>query len=228
MKLFAALTLLLLGSSQSFATMAGCADKYEILDGTTIQTTSGNTECFISIHPRNTYNLTYRDFLFDNVGLFMVFNSYGSGPNSESTGARDYYFFPRKTKTLSYQYDAATKQLSVQSPSGKVFVFDTEKTILLSISNTTFVTDYSINPHNKGGIEITQNDGLYLDLGFQRGESPSQNPNRKITFKDGKQNNCLVKNSSVFNYTQDLDVIFKYDDSQLSKFLKRACSNLKL
>lgn len=227
MKLFTAMTLLLLGASQAFAA-GNCADKYEVLDNTMVQSTPGTNNCFITVNPRNINNLTYRDFLFDDSGLFMIFNSFGPGPESETTGARELYFFPRTTQALSYDYDPANKRLIVNTPSGKVFTFNTEKAILVSISNTTFTQDYSVVKGNNGGIEITKNDGFYLDLGFTLGQSPSQNPNRKITFKDSQNQSCQVKNSDVFKYTADSDVIFKFNDAQLKRFLTGSCPRLKL
>lgn len=230
MKLFASLTVLLLATSYVFAASSptSCADKYENLDNTSVQTIAGNSGCFISVNPRNTVNLTYRDFLFDDDGLFMIFNSFGPGPESETTGAREIYFFPRNVKPLSYEYSPADKLLAVTTPSGKVFTFNTEKAILVSISGTNFTQDYNVVKGNNGGIQITQNDGFYLDLGFTLGQSPSQNPNRKITFKDTANRTCQVKNSGVFKYTADSDVVFKYNDAQLKTYLKTSCPQLKL
>lgn len=227
MKLFTTLTLLLLGASQVFAA-PNCADKYEVFDNTTVQAVPGTTNCFITVTPRNIYDLTYRDFLFDDDGLFMIFNSLGQGPESETTGAREFYLFPRGVKPLSYDYDGANKRLAVTTPSGKIFTFNTEKAILVSITDTTFTQDYNVVKGNNGGIEITKNNNFFLDLGFTLGQSPSQNPSRKITFKDTRGNTCQVKNSQIFKYTVDSDVIFKYNDAQLKTFLQTSCPKLKL
>lgn len=227
MKLLATLSLLLLGASQSFAATT-CADKYEVFDNTMVQTIPGDDGCYITVNPRNIVDMTYRDFLFDDKGLFMIFNSFGNGPESDYTGAREIYFFPRNVKDLGYTYDQASQRLTVTTPSGKTVVFNTEKSILVSISGTSFNQDYDVNKTNNGGIEITKNDGFYLDLGFQVGQSPSQSPTRKVTFLDTAKHTCQVKNSQIFTYTQDDDVIFKFDDAQLTKFLKTSCTNLQL
>src|SRR5687768_2155584 len=56
---------------------------------------SSDGECWVSLHPRNGYvDLKYRDYLLSSSGLLLVFNSYGHGPESETTGAREFYFFP--------------------------------------------------------------------------------------------------------------------------------------
>lgn len=171
--------------------------------------------------------MSYRSFLIQNNGLFMVFNSLSGGAEEGATGAREYFFFPR-THKLDYRFDAAAKRVYVTSPSGKIFEFDTEKTRLVSITGTEFTTDHVIQPGNGGGIEITRNDKVYLDLGFQLGHSPSQNPQRKVQFKDLKHKSCEVSNSEIFKYTLDQDVYFKYSDAQLTRFLARRCPQLVL
>lgn len=226
MKLLASFVLLVLGSSQGIAA-ADCPDKFEVFDNTRVQLLPGTQGCMMSLSPRNYEQLTYRSFLFYSNGLFMVFNSFGPGNDSTSSGAREYYFFPRQHE-LSYHYDAASKRVHLRSASGKVFIFNTEKAILLSISDTEFTAEDEVHSGNKGGIEITRNNGLYLDLGFKIGQSPSQNPKGKIRFKDSQNNICSVTNSEIFNYTADLDAIFKYSDDQLPRFLSKRCPMLNL
>jgi len=99
---------------------------------------------------------------------------------------------------------------------------------LVSITGADFKVDYDINANNNGGIDITKNDGFYLDAGFKLGQSPTQNPSRKIAFRDAAGNSCLVKNSEVFKYTADQDVIMKFNDAQTKTFLARRCKNLIL
>lgn len=205
-----------------------CPSKYERLDKTMVQMLPGNGGCFLTVNPRGGSGMVYRDFLFDEAGLFMIFNSFGNGNEASSTGARELYFFPRTNTPLSYQYEATAKRLKVFSPNGKVFTFDTEKTILVEISDAKISIDYEVHPGNNGGIEILQNQGLFLDLGFQIGQSPAQNPQRKITFKDSQNNSCTMKNVDVFKYTYDGEVNLRYSDEQLLRLLKRSCSQLVL
>jgi hypothetical protein len=228
MTLFKVISLLILASPQVFAA-PGCLDKFEVFDNTSVQMLPNKkTGCFLTVSPRTTQGLVYRSFLFDNTGLFMIFDSLGNGPESEATASRELYFFPRKTNEVSYRYDSPTQSLRVKTPSGKVFVFNTKKAILVSATNSTLAIDYEVNGKNNGGLEIIKNDAFYLDLGYKIGQSPSQDPKDSISFKDTKNNSCIVKNSDVFNYTSDQDVIFKYEDAQLIRFLKTSCPHLKL
>lgn len=217
---------LLISSPQVFAA-SNCFDKFEVFDNTSVQMLPNKTGCFVTVNPTTPQGLVYRSFLFDDAGLFMIFDSLGNGPESEATGAREFYFFPRKTNEVTYHYDSPSQILRVKTPSGKVFVFNTKKAILVSASNSTLAIDYEVNGKNNGGLEFIKNDGFYLDLGYKIGQSPSQDPKRKVSFKDTNKNSCVVKNSDIFNYTLDQDVIFKYQDAQLLEFLKTTCPNIK-
>lgn len=228
MKLFVILLSFGFLSSAHAAIPASCVDKYEIFDALQVQLLPGKSACYLTVHPRDSYKtLIYRDWLFDSEGIFMVFNSYGPGEASDKTGAREYRFFPRRTGDMSYHHDAATNKLSVTSASGKVFVFDTKKGVLVSVSGSKMTQDFEVNPHNKGGIEVVSSDGLMMDGGFSIGQSPSQEPQGKLTFKDAQGHQCQLSNADVHRYGSDGDVFFKYDDAQLRSFLKQRCPALR-
>lgn len=225
MKFLAALSVLL-GASMASAAPA-CVDKSEILDNTVVQLFQGRKNCFLIVNSRDNYKMIYRDFLFNGQGLFMIFDSFGPGDESTMTAAREFYLFPRlENKGLSYKYDAASKTIAVTTPFGKVFTFDTQKTVLKGISGSEFTMDHTVKPDRRGGLEFTKNDGLFLDIGYKVGQSPSQNPKNKVVFKDSKHRSCVVTNSDVFNYTPEQDAILKFTDAQLKTFLKSTCPSL--
>ncbi|RYZ84072.1 MAG: hypothetical protein EOP06_18775, partial [Proteobacteria bacterium] len=185
---------------------AYCVDKYEIFDNTQVQISPTGDSCTVSVHPREAYvDLIYRDFLFDTNGLFMVFNSYGNGSDSQSTSAREFYFFPRAVSDLKYEFDAKNNRLMVTAASGKRFYFNTIKAILTDVSGSMLQQDYSMEPKNRGGVEFPQNDGLIMDGGFKIGQSPSQYPKEKVTFRDPTGNTCDLTNSEVYKYLPSSD-----------------------
>lgn len=225
MKFLAALSVLL-GASLASAAPA-CVDKNEILDNTSVQLVQGRKSCYLVVNSRDNYKMIYRDFLFNGQGLFMIFDSFGPGDESTMTAAREFYLFPRlENQGLSYKYDAGSKTIAVTTPFGKVFTFDTQKTILKSISGSEVAIDHNVKPDRRGGLEFTKNDGLFLDVGYKVGQSPSQNPDNKIVFKDSQKRSCVVTNADVFDYTANQDAVLKFTDSQLRTFLKSRCPGL--
>jgi hypothetical protein len=224
--LLTALALITFFSSQNLFALQSCEDNFEVFDNTQVQTMESGGVCYMSVHPRNVDRLIYRDFLFDSVGLLMIFDSYGQGSDSETTAARNYHFFPRQ-KALSYRYVPETKRLEVTSPSGKVIGFNTVKSILTDISGAKVDLSYEVNPAFRGGVEITANDSVFMDGGFQRGQSPSQNPKGKIHFRDASNKSCQLVNADVYRYTEDKDAIFKFNDSELKSFLSTRCPQLR-
>lgn len=223
------LGLLLMGNLAQ-ASEATCPYLVERQDGTQIQQiwSEATQSCFFSINPLDAYvDLVYRDYLLTSEGLFMVFNSYGPGNESETTGAREFYLFPRKSQSYSYKWNAGARELEVTHVTGDKFVFDSKKARLKSISNATVTVANEVVPSNGGGVEISKYQGLLLDGGFRVGAPPTANANGKSAFTDTNEKSCTVKNAEIFNYTSDGDILLKYDDKGLATFLKKRCPSLR-
>jgi hypothetical protein len=181
--------------------------------------------CYLSIHPVYTTDLVYRDYLFTNTGELMVFNSYGDGPDSESTGARVYYFFPR-TK-VPHAYIRGSEIVAETATPGLEFVFDSANQNLKSVSLGKVYEEIKVHPGNKGGIEIQELAVLWLDSGFKMGSDPTQDMTRNSVFRDHKNNSCTVKNKEIFAMISG-SLEFKHSDLDLKKFLAKRCSNLEI
>lgn len=209
---------------------SSCPRVYERLNGTKIQQVWGQESqaCYFTVTPENGYvDLVYRDFLFSTTGLFLVFNSYGPGHPSEKVAAREFYMFPVINSAFTYSLSPDGSELEVQHVTGDRFIFDTAKTYLKSISRAEVtVADY-VDPKNRGGVEISKYQGLLLDGGFKIGNSPTANPNGRSEFKDSRNKVCSVKNSEIFKYRSDGEIIFKFDTTGLAEFLKKRCPQLK-
>lgn len=224
------ISLLMMAGLANAAGPATCPDIFEKHDGTKIQQiwSDASESCFFSVVPDDAYvELVYRDHLFTSEGLFMVFNSYGPGDESQTTAAREFYMFPRRNSTFTYQWKDDTRELEVTHVTGDKFVFDSKKARLKSVSGgTVTVADY-VEPSNRGGIEFVKYNGLILDGGFKLGSSPTGNSNGNSVFRDAQDKKCSIKNYEVFKYTSDGEIIFKYDDKALATFLKKRCSQLQ-
>ncbi len=204
---------------------AACLDSFKLMNKTQIQTGGYNSQtCFLSIVPFEVVNLTYRDYTFASDSSLMIFNSYGDGPDSTMTGAREFLFFPRK-QILNFVEKA--KSLEVQLD-GLQFSFDTTTNKFLAISGIEFQESAKVEKTNQGGFEILSSQSLYLDLGFRIGGSPRAQASRKVQFHDRQNFTCEVLNSEIFDYSKDVyNPTFKYQsDEELLTFLKIRCAHL--
>lgn len=215
-----------LDSFQAPLTPAECPNSFERKEGYSIQRLLGRNgaNCIIHVSPTD-YSMIYRSFVFTSEGEFLVFNSYGNGNQSQTTGARVYFTFPRAQAAPTYVWNDELHELKVTTVSGNEVVFDYKTSSLKSFSNAELKVSPEINPNNKGGVELYLQDGLLLDAGFKRGGSPISNSKNSSSFVvKGKK--CSFQNSQLFKYTDSGDSIFKYDDEWLLPFLQDRCPHL--
>jgi hypothetical protein len=207
-----------------------CQDRVEYRGATQVQVhyATDSQSCYLSIHPYKAQNLVYRDFLFTSEGNFMVFNSFGPGPDGTTTGAREYMVFPRPNQTAQFTWNDDQHQLIVTHVTGEKFILDYDKTEVVAISNGTITTAKDVRPENNGGVEFTKYNGLRLDSGYKTGSAPTGIASGTSRFIDAKSHTCSVKNSEIFKYTSEGDVIFKFSDKDLKSFLKSRCPQITL
>lgn len=156
-------------------------------------------ECWFSINPFNAYStLSYRSYLVSSSGMVFVFNSFGPGPTSTHTGAREYYFFPRETFTGDIQLKEDL--LSVRINSKLTLQFETQNIYPLNNENIVIKNYISVNRKNAGGMEVIRYNGVYLDTGFTLGKAPSEVKTNKSMFKNQYGQKCSVLNSVIFDY----------------------------
>ncbi|MCK6598639.1 MAG: hypothetical protein L6Q37_09770 [Bdellovibrionaceae bacterium] len=178
------------------------------------------SSCWLSLDNMNGYtNFVYRSYLVTSDGLFLVFNSYGSGPNSTHTGAREFYFFPREPFRNDVEMDQDTVSIKINH----LFKlqFETKVIRLVNQFNFKVKTDPKINRNNQGGVEILKYPGVYLDLGFSMGRSPSDDPQRKGVFKNDLDQSCTVQNKDIFDYKEGDSVL--QGDNVLKETVSKIC-----
>lgn len=184
---------------------------------------SDSRVCFISIHPMSVDNLTYRDYYFNNQGLFLVFNSYGEGDDASSTGARVFYLFPQTNDYPDYSIET-NGDVVIKTSSGHLVTFDAKKLAIKSILPGSFV-EKSLSPNNKGGVEIKLTQGFWFDSGFRIGGMANESPSKSTTIYGALAGQCSVKNSEIFDYSNDIAP--KFSGSQMTDFLKKRCPEVK-
>lgn len=183
--------------------------------------------CYISVNNFKNTSMVYRSYLFASTGELLVFNSYGEGPISEFTGAREVFTFPRKNKVPAFNWNAETRRLEVTTVTGDVLQFDYETAELVGWSSAEVAVDPEVKKDNNAGLSIKSYKGLLFDSGFNVGEAPTSSPNRKATFTDETGKTCALKVGDVFKYTESGNPFVKYTDKELAGFLKKKCPKLK-
>ena len=181
--------------------------------------------CYVSIHPSSTPGMVYRSYVFFGDGLLMVFSSYGDGPSSKTTSAREFFFFPRRGAP-ELTMDAQAGSISVRMSDGARAFIAPASAQLSGLERGRAIVSTKIDPAERGGVEIPNYAGLMLDAGFRVGESPSGRPDENSLFRDANGRTCSAANREIFNYTPNGDHAFKFTDAQLSAWLQRACPGL--
>lgn len=183
--------------------------------------------CFLSVGNFKSSGLVYRNYLFTSDGNLMVFNSFGWGDDSGSTGARDFYMFPRRLTKATYQWNDEARHLEVTDVTGGKLYFDYENAELVRMDKGQVTVDPKVHPNNKGGVEIRSYRGLLLDIGWAVGRSPTQNPSGWAVFRDQQGQSCRVQNREIFRYGSDGDVFFRYSDGALARYLAKTCPKIR-
>ncbi|MDE2292020.1 MAG: hypothetical protein KGL53_08050 [Elusimicrobia bacterium] len=213
----------------SFQAAASCPRVQPVLAGGTQgyadQLASG--PCFVSITPADTNGLVYRDYAAFSDGMLLVFNSFGDGQDtSKYTGAREFYFFPRR-QAPTLAIDPAAPSVAVTMADGGRLTFDPATAQPTSVDRGSVTAAPRVERGNKGGVEFPSYAGLMLDAGFRMGELPSMRPDAESVFRDANGNACAVKNSEVFAYAGG-DRSFRFDDAGLKAFLAKRCPTLSV
>jgi hypothetical protein len=183
--------------------------------------------CLLGIDPQDALSLIYRSYLFNEQGLLMVFNSYGDGPDSQMTGARDFYFFPRRQMPVFR--DPGNGTIEVRLPNGDQAVFSGKDASIVSMGRADVKVAPEVSPDNRGGVELTLRQGIVLDCGFAIGNQPETRPQGSSVFKDAKGHSCTVKNNEVFSYFSDGNIAIRFKtDHELSIYLQTRCPELDI
>ena len=180
--------------------------------------------CFISLHPMDVTDLKYRDYYFDNAGLFLVFNSYGDGDLSESTGARGFMTFPQLYDYPDFSIEK-NGDVILRMVSGHLLRINGEKFSVKEFSPGSFV-EKVLSKTNKGGLEIKSSKGFWLDQGFRLGGMAFENKNGTTKIVGGLGGSCALKNDRLYDYSKE-QIPLLYTKDALTKFVKKTCPDVK-
>ena len=189
------------------------------------QNPEGET-CWLSINPDGR-NMVYRNYLLDEQGLFMVFNSYGQGANSTHTGARVFYFIPNRLQVLTAK--RWPKQLGFQTPSGVLLSLSSETGRWQSSPDGKIQETPTISRLNQGGIELSGfTKALILDAGFSLGRDP-RSVHKTSLVQDPEGRRCSLPNQDLYIVTEDQNFRLRFQTArQWRDFLKVRCPELNI
>lgn len=205
---------------------------------------SDTDNCGVSVRHKGKYPI-YRSYAFYSSGLFSIFNSYDRGEGVHSTGARNFFFFPRVHR-VHWSHQVDQKQVTIRLAKSSVY-FSTDKVVVSASAGAKIDEDTKVHPENDGGVEIQSYWGIYLDAGFAFGHASYQDKNKISKFVDHRGNECEVQNYEIFDYIYGEDergnvfldeVVLKFaphwksnqvaDESELRAYLGRRCTQLDL
>lgn len=201
-----------------------CTDDYQMYENTRIQIGRfGDAgECFVSVTTNPNFNPKYRDYLMTNNGLLMVFNSYGDGDPSTMTGAREYYFPSKLKQNFILSYDQGLVKVALTDDVTITINAKTGKPT--QITNMSFSLSSSINPNNKGGLEISNPKIPMIDSGFAMGRSPTSIDTGKSYIKRLKES-CELINRELYDNSEG-DAILRYKNKDFDNFVVSRCPNI--
>lgn len=216
-----------LGFSKINFKSESCPDLFEVQFETQIQQIAGlqGRTCYLMPSNRNNFEtLIYRSYLFSSAGSMLAFLSFGEGPESETTGAKEFYFFPRKKlNEQSFVWNLDDISFNIQTNAAYNFYFDAKVTEILSVKNAQVKLSKEIRKDNNGGIFLTPEKGLIFELPFTLGSAPSTQLNLSGKLLNSKNQICKLKIGQVFRKTSDGDSEIKLTDAELKKLVTKSC-----
>jgi len=224
---------------------SSCTENSVSFGNLQVDVLSTSKGCTMSSHPVDE-PVAYRTVTLGERGIIQIFNKFDvpHGTNSNSTGARSFFVFPRAQLPSFVPPVSEGENVKLITSSGDIIEIKPGKraendgtgaTVNQIISSDAMSLqlkeDLAIVTTNNGGVEIKlspDSHTLILDCGFAMGGVAFTKPARTSTFYDGKGGHCLVLNSSIFNFANyDADLKWK-DDESLFEHLKTACPTLSL
>lgn len=218
---------LLICALPNLANAGSCIETEERVENARLSIMSlSDGRCWLTVRPDFPKGLIYRSFLFDNHGFLMVFNSFGEGPSSTHTGAREFYLLPR-LMPLEGRVHENTIQVTVAS--GVVLHYDAIQLRFVGAEGATVFEEPVIAPGNRGGFELKPDQGLVLDFGFRMGSSPTGERSGKLRVIDRHGKECVLGNKEILKWDADGDPMIRFaTDTEAFAYIQSRCPSLKI
>ena len=184
---------------KALAPVPGCPQQMNIqwVDGAQVYHFQSGNRCLVYLSP-DPKSIVFRSYAFSSEGMFQIFNSFGEGDESVSTGARVFFFFP-KGKQIQASWNGKD-EIHVETAFDEVVTFASGKLRMLRATRSHFQEDSNISGDNFGGVEVLQTSGWYVDSGFKVGTSPFLDIRRTSRVVSPKGLFCDIPNADLFIY----------------------------
>lgn len=176
--------------------------------------------CLVQATPIEKRQLVYREYVFDQSGRFLIFDS-TDGPFETATSQHNYFILPAKY-VPSMEIDG--EQMIVTSASGTRFAFSKESPEIVNVSDDIVITATSSTVRNYTGI--------LLDTGRKVGTRAYRNKTGISHFSKNGRKICSIRNAELFAYADPLtgeeyyQPIFRYPEpGRIEAFLSQRCPN---
>lgn len=159
--------------------------------------------CLVQVTPIHKPNLTYREYVFDQMGRFTIFNS-TQGDYETSTSMRTYFFFskdPTEKNSTPKVQQRNENTVQVTLISGEIITFRGDNAFIESIQGSGFQyqEEKRIHLNEGGGFEILANDELFIDAGWKIGGRSYRDRTASSTVI-WKGKSCSIPNENLFVY----------------------------
>lgn len=185
--------------------------------------------CLVQATPIDKHGLFYREYVFDQSGRFLVFDS-NAGSFETSTGQQNFFLFPA---TSAPRLEKTAAGVTVTLANGSQVLFTADSPFIAGTSPDLEVQEVKEIRLAAGNLKILRAPGVLLDTGWTLGDRSYRNRDGASTFRkirSGKEETCLMLNDSLFLYVDPVtrepyyQPIFRFlDPSSLSEFLTSSC-----
>jgi hypothetical protein len=158
--------------------------------------------CLVQVTPIDKPNLTYREYVFDQMGRFAIFNS-TPGSYEEATAMQSYFLLP-VIQTPQIQ-KVSEEIVEIILHSGETVKIAKNDLFLQSIEGRgiRYQEEKAVGLMPGGGFQILTHDELFIDAGWKIGNRSYRDSTRSSRLQwNGKS--CWILNSILFVYYDSL------------------------
>lgn len=183
--------------------------------------------CLVQVTPIGKTGMTYREYVFDQSGRMMVFNSI-SGPYETSTSQKTFFLLPAR---IAPRFEELKDRVVVTMADGSRAIFTEPSRFVDSFEGPLQARDLGrIDLSEGGNFELISYSGIYIDAGWKIGNRSYRDPEGFSKFYWNNSLMCRAQNSEIFVYVDPVTREPLYQPmlklqtrDQLRQFIANSC-----